>query len=71
MENKSGKETTCQTITHYRPWSELHVNRKFWLDEFWKLDEEGRMALLLGKGVGICNRMMEDVGECVLYWLGR
>ena len=30
------------------------------------------MALLLGKGVeGICNRVMEDVGECVLYWLGR
>ena len=30
------------------------------------------MALLLGKGVGgICNRVMQDVGECVLYWLGR
>ena len=20
---------------------------------------------------GICNRVMEDVGECVLYWFGR
>ena len=30
------------------------------------------MALLLGKGVvGICNRVMEDVRVCVLYWLGR
>ena len=43
-----------------------------WLDEFWREDEKGKMALLLGKGVeGICNREMEDVGECVLYWLGR
>ena len=29
------------------------------------------MALLLGKGEGMCNRVMEVVGECVLYWLGR
>ena len=30
------------------------------------------MALLLGKGVeDIRNRVMEYVGECVLYWLGR
>ena len=30
------------------------------------------MALLLGKGVeGICSKVMEDVGGCVLYWLGR
>ena len=43
-----------------------------WLDEFWRVDEEGKVALLLGKGVeGICNRVIEDVGECVLYWLGR
>ena len=43
-----------------------------WLDVFWRMDEEGKVALLLGKGVeDICNRMMEEVGECVLYWLGR
>ena len=37
-----------------------------WLDE----GEKGGIAV--GKGVeGICNRVMEDVGECVLYWLGR
>ena len=30
------------------------------------------MPLLLGNGVeGIGNRVMEDVGEYVLYWLGR
>ncbi len=30
------------------------------------------MALLLGKEVeGICNRMIEDVGECILQWFGR
>ena len=33
-------------------------------------EEEGKVTLLLGKGVeGLC--VMEDVGECVLYWLGR
>ena len=27
----------------------------------------GKVALLLGKGVeGICNRVMEDVRECIL-----
>ena len=30
------------------------------------------MALLLGKGVeDICYRVMENVGECILYCLGR
>ena len=39
-----------------------------WLDEFWRVDEERKVALLFGKWVeGICNRVMEDVGECVLY----
>ena len=33
--------------------------------------EEGKVALLLGKEVeGICNRVIEDMGECALYWLG-
>ena len=42
------------------------------LDEFWRVDLEEKVALLLGKGVeGICNRVMEEMGECVLYWLGR
>ena len=32
------------------------------LDEFRSVEEEGKLALLLGKGtVGICNRVM---GEC-------
>ena len=43
-----------------------------WLDEFWGEDEEEEVALLLGKEVvGIYNRVMEDVRECILYWLGR
>ena len=43
-----------------------------WLDEFWIVDEEGKVTLLLGRGVeGICNKVMADVEECVLYWLGR
>ena len=42
------------------------------MDEFWRVDEEGMVTLLLEKWVeGICNRVMEEVGECVLYCLGR
>ena len=41
------------------------------LDEFWRVDEDGKVVLLLGKGVeGVCNRVIEEVGECVVYWLG-
>ena len=37
-----------------------------WLDEFWRMDEEVKLSLLLGNEVeGICNSVMEDVGECV------
>ena len=33
-----------------------------WLDEFWIVDVERKMALLLGKWLeGICNRVMVDV----------
>ena len=43
------------------------VGVREWLDEFWRVDEKGKVELLLGKGVeGICNRVMEDVGECIL-----
>ena len=35
--------------------------------EFWRVDEEEDVSLLLGNGVkGICNTVMEDVGECIL-----
>ena len=48
------------------------VGTRVWLDVFWREDEEGKVALLLAKGVeDICNRVMEDVGECILYWLGK
>ena len=44
------------------------VGAREWVDEFCRVYEEGKLALLLGKGVeGICNRVMEDVGECILY----
>ena len=39
-----------------------------WLNEFGKVDKEEKV--LLEKGVeGVRNRMMEKVGECLLYWL--
>ena len=45
------------------------VSAREWLDEFWRVDEEGKVALLLGKGEeGMCNRgwrMWESV-----YWIG-
>ena len=32
------------------------VEARKWLDEFWRVDEEGKVSLLFGKGVeGICN----------------
>ena len=38
------------------------------LDEFWRVDEEEKVILLLGKGAeGICNRVIKEVGECV-WW---
>ena len=43
------------------------VATRQWFDEFWRVDEKGKVALLLGNGVeGICNRVMENGGECVL-----
>ena len=36
------------------------------------MNEEGMMTLLLGERVeGLCNRVMEEVGECIVYWLSR
>ena len=42
-----------------------------WLDEFWGVDVEGMMALLLVGVEGICNRVMWEVGLCVVYRLGN
>ena len=40
-----------------------------WLDEFWRV---GEVELQSGKGVeAVCNRMMADVGECIVYLLAR
>ena len=40
-----------------------------WLDEFCRVDKEGKVALLLEKrGGGICNRVMEYVGS--VYCIG-
>ena len=34
--------------------------------------KESRVALLLGKGVErISDTVMEEVGECILYWIGK
>ena len=44
------------------------VGAREWLDELWRVDMESKVALLLGKGVDcIYNRVVEDVGECILY----
>ena len=38
-----------------------------WLDKFSRGDEEGKVALLLGKGMkGVCNREMAEVGSTVI-----
>ena len=43
------------------------VGARVWLDEFWRVDEEGKVALLLGREVeAICNRVMAEVGGCIL-----
>ena len=48
------------------------VGGREWLDESWRVDEEGKVELLLGKWVeGICNKVMENVGECIMYRLGK
>ena len=48
------------------------VGAREWLDEFWRVNEEGKIALLLGNGVeGICNRVMANVGKYLLYWLDK
>ena len=40
-----------------------------WMD-FGEWTRRERWHCFWEKGEGICNRV-EDVGECVLYWLGR
>ena len=35
------------------------------------MDKEEKVALVLGKEVGgVCYRVLEEVGECVVYCLG-
>ena len=42
------------------------------LESSGRVDEEEKVALLLGKGVeGVCNKVLEEVGKCIEYWLGR
>ena len=42
-----------------------------WLEE-WKIVQEGKVALLLGKGVeGVCDIVMEEMGVCIVYWIGK
>ena len=33
--------------------------------------KEGKEALLLGKGVGVSDTVMEKMGECNMYWIGK
>ena len=42
------------------------------LDEFGKVVNEGKVALLLGNVVeGVSKRVLEEVGEHAVYWLGK
>ena len=51
--------------------AELWRGEGEWLDNFSRGDEEGKVALLLGKGMkGVCNREMAEVGSTVI-WLDR
>ena len=40
-------------------------------DDFWRVDEEGKVVLVLEWRAYVSSRVMEVVGECVVYWLGR
>ena len=34
--------------------------------------KKGKLTLLLGKGVkGVSDTMMEEVGECIVHWIGK
>ena len=47
------------------------VGAREWLDEFWKVDEERKVILLLGKGVeGICNKSDGGCGRGCIVLVG-
>ena len=42
------------------------VEAGVWLEEYGRVCKEGKVALLLGKGVeGVSDIVMEEVGECI------
>ena len=48
------------------------VGAREWLEEYGRVCKEGKVALLLGKGVeGISDIVMEEVGECIMHWTGK
>ena len=43
-----------------------------WLDKFGEMSNEGKVTLLLGKGVeGVSEILLEEVGELAGHWLGK
>ena len=43
-----------------------------WLEEYGRVRKEGKVALLLGRCVEeVSDTVMEEVGECVMYWIGK
>ena len=40
-----------------------------WLDEFWRVERGGKGGIAVRRRPYVT--VMADVGECVLYWLGR
>ena len=43
-----------------------------WLEEYGRVGKESKVALLLGKCVErVSDTVMEEVSECVMYWIGK
>ena len=43
-----------------------------WLEEHGRVFKEGKVVLLFGKGMeGVNDIVMEEVGECIMYLIGK
>ena len=43
-----------------------------WLEEYGRVCKEGKMALLWGRVVErVSDTVMEEVGACVMHWIGK
>ena len=43
-----------------------------WMAEYGRVCKEGKVVLLLGKGVErVSDPVMEEIGKCIMYWIGK